>query len=399
VLEQAVVLAGGRGTRLGALTERLPKPMMPVAGGPFLDQLLWNLQRHGLRRVVLSVGYLADTIRDHVGDGSHYGLEVSYCHEDEPAGTGGALALALPQLEERFLVLNGDTLFDLNYLDLALALAEHDGALALRSVPDAGRYGSVQLEAGRVVAFLEKGRSGPGQINGGVYALRRSVVERSLGSSIERDWLPRLASEGRLAGRSYDGFFLDIGLPESLARAQLDVPDWRRMPAALLDRDGVLNVDRGYVHTPDAFAWRPGAIEAVKWLNDRGVLTIVVTNQTGIGRGYYTEEAFHDFSAWIDGQLHRHGAHLDATYFCPDHPEHGLGDYRRDSGCRKPQPGMLEAALRDWGFDRDRSFLVGDKVSDVQAAERFGIPGRLIGDENLLEVVRALHTEPRAAFG
>lgn len=391
MLNQAVILAGGRGTRLGALTEQLPKPMMPVDGGPFIDQLLWNLRRHGFRKVLLSVGYLSGVIRDHIGDGDPFGLEVSYCLEREPAGTGGALGLALPQLDERFLVLNGDTLFDVNYLDLALALEHNDAAVALRAVADVERYGSVLLDGDRVTAFAEKAGGGAGLVNGGVYALNRTVVEQSTGSSIEHDWLPALVASRRLAGRSYDGFFIDIGLPESLARAQLDVPDWRRKPAALLDRDGVLNVDSGYVHTPDAFAWKPGAVEAVKWLNDSGYLVIVVTNQAGIARGYYSEEAFLAFSDWIAEQLRQRGAHIDASYYCPDHPEHGQGIYRRDSGCRKPQTGMLEAAARDWVFDPERSFLIGDKDSDLEAAERFGVASYKVGDENLLGVVQAMH--------
>ena len=392
MLNQAVILAGGRGTRLGALTDRLPKPMMPVGDGPFLEQLLWNLRRHGIGKVLLSVGYLAEVVEGHFGDGSRFGLDIEYCLETEPAGTGGALKLALPQLEERFLVLNADTMFDLNYLDLGQLLEHGEVALALREVADSWRYGSVTVAGDRVTAFVEKAtEGGRGLINGGVYAMTQRAVAAAEGSSIELDWLPQLASTGKLLGRTYSGFFIDIGLPDVLAKAQLDIPDWRHMPAALLDRDGVLNRDKGYVHSPEAFEWRPGAIEAVKWLNDHGYLAIVVTNQAGIGRGYYSEAEFLAFTQWISDELRRHGAHLDATYYCPDHLEHGQGIYRRDSGCRKPQTGMLDEAWRDWKFDRDRGFLIGDKERDLLAAERFGLPGVDVGGADLLEVVEAMH--------
>ncbi len=207
MLNQAVILAGGRGTRLGALTDLLPKPMMPVGDGPFLEQLLWNLRRHGIGKVLLSVGYLAEVVEGHFGDGSRFELDIEYCLETEPAGTGGALKLALPQFEERFLVLNGDTLFDLNYLDLGQLLEHGEVALALREVADSWRYGSVTVAGDRVTAFAEKAyRGGRGLINGGVYAMTRRAVAAAEGSSIELDWLPQLASTGKLLGRTYSGF-------------------------------------------------------------------------------------------------------------------------------------------------------------------------------------------------
>jgi len=160
-------------------------------------------------------------------------------------------------------------------------------------------------------------------------------------------------------------------------------------PAAFLDRDGVLNVNHGYVSTPDRFEWIEGAREAVKALNDAGYLVIVVTNQSGIGRGYYAEAAFKDLCTWIDGELAAAGAHIDATYFCPNHPEHGVGVYKVACNNRKPAPGMLEQAATEWDVDKARSFLIGDKESDVQAAEAFGIPGHLFTGGNLFEFVRA----------
>lgn len=161
-------------------------------------------------------------------------------------------------------------------------------------------------------------------------------------------------------------------------------------PAAFLDRDGVLNVNHGYVYIPERFEWIPGAKEAVKLLNDAGYIVIVVTNQSGIGRGYYDEEAFHRLCAWIDAELAAVGARIDATYFCPNHPEHGIGPYKTACNDRKPAPGMLERAAAEWNIDKRTSFLIGDKLSDMQAADAFGIPGHLFTGGNLLEFVRGV---------
>lgn len=393
----AVVLAGGLGTRLGDLARDVPKPMLPVAGVPFLDHVVWNLRRHGITDVVFSIGHLAEVVRDHVGDGSALGIRARYAVEDSPLGTGGAVALAAEQLsDDAFLVLNGDTLFDLNYLDLALALDAEDAprplaAMALRPVPDAGRYGSVELAAGRVRAFAEKSAQGAGLVNGGVYVLRRELLERlpSGPSSLERDLFPALAAEGALVGRAYDGFFVDIGIPESLSGAQRSVAAWRRKPALFLDRDGTLNIDRGWLHEREEFEWTPDAREAVKYANDAGWLAIVITNQAGIGRGIYTEAEFHEFSAWIGEQLAEVGAHVDATYYCPHHPEAGLGEYLRACECRKPAPGMLLTAIREWDVDAAASVFVGDNDKDMAAGEGAGVRTVRFSGGSLLETVRA----------
>src|SRR5262245_61543699 len=222
MVKQAVILAGGFGTRLRAATRHTPKPLLEVAGVPFLDHLIWNVARHGIRRLLLLTGHLAPAFQARYGDGCAHGIAIDYGVEPEPYGTGGALALAARRLDERFLVLNGDTLFDLNYLDLAARI--EDGALAvvaLRQVDNVSRYGAVRLAGSRVEEFAEKGRPGPGAINGGVYVMRGEAVERlpEGPSSLERDLLPNLSAESRLAGAIYDGFFVDIGMAEALAAA------------------------------------------------------------------------------------------------------------------------------------------------------------------------------------
>lgn len=144
-------------------------------------------------------------------------------------------------------------------------------------------------------------------------------------------------------------------------------------PALFLDRDGVINVDHGYVSKPEQFDFIEGIFELVVAANHAGYLTIVVTNQAGIGRGYYTEEDFHQLTDWMCAQFEMRGAKIDAVYFCPFHPEHGVGKYRQDNVCRKPGPGMLLQAQKELSVDLKRSILVGDKPSDIQAGSRAGV--------------------------
>jgi len=148
--------------------------------------------------------------------------------------------------------------------------------------------------------------------------------------------------------------------------------------ALFLDRDGVINVDTGYVHRIEDFTFIDGIIELSRDRVERGWALVVVTNQAGIGRGYYGEQAFETLTAWMCGRFQAAGAPLDAVYHCPYHPEHGIGTYRQDSFDRKPNPGMLLRARDELGIDLSRSAIVGDTPTDMLAARRAGVPQRIL---------------------
>jgi D-glycero-alpha-D-manno-heptose 1-phosphate guanylyltransferase len=225
---EAIVLAGGLGTRLASRLQGLPKPMAPVAGRPFLEIVLTQLCRAGCTRVLLSVGHLHTLVQDHFG-ASFDGVRVDYAIESAPLGTGGAIRLALAQAEESsVLVLNGDTFLDADYADmLRFHLAERgDVTIAVVHRPDISRYGAVVVEDKRIVAFEEKGSSGPGWISAGAYVLSRNlawppVLEERF--SIEKDFFVPEVARIRPAAYKVDGYFLDIGVPEDLDRAQTEL--------------------------------------------------------------------------------------------------------------------------------------------------------------------------------
>ena len=386
---QAVVLIGGMGSRLGDRVKDCPKPLLPVAGRPFVEHVLLNLRRFGFDDIVFLAGYRASVVQSLYGPESafahQFGARIRVIVERAPLGTAGAIAAAAQALAPRFLLLNGDSFFDINYLDLCRDVTLGDssatGQIALRRVPDASRYGLIDLEGETVAAFREKPTTPtPGLINAGAYWLDRSIVSAITRSpsSLEQDVFPQLARQRLLIGRVYDGFFIDIGIPADLERADEVLSDQLTRPAVFFDRDGTLNVDAGYTHTIDAFRWLDGVPAMIKRLNDRGIFVFVVTNQAGVARGFYDESAVLELHRWMNEDLRRIGAHIDAFRYCPHHPNGIVPAYSRACDCRKPGSRMIEELLEQWTVRRERSLMVGDTPTDVAAGEAAGLATRLV---------------------
>jgi D-glycero-D-manno-heptose 1,7-bisphosphate phosphatase len=394
-IRQAVILVGGKGTRLGDLTRGTPKPMLKIAGEkPFLDYLIEWVARHGYEDIILLAGHLGDQVEaayqgHRIGDAA-----VRVLREQEPLGTGGALTVARGELDDMFAMMNGDALFDFNLRALEQK-ARESGALAtlaLRAVPDTSRYGRVLHENGRIVAFLEKdsSRAGPGLINGGVYILKRDVLDliERLPCSIETQIFPVLVERGEIASQEFDGYFLDVGLPETLEQGHRELPLTRHRHAAFLDRDGVINFDGGYTHRPEDLRFIPGAPEAIRHLNDVGYYVFVVTNQAGVARGLYGLDEVRRFNREIQHRLAASGAHIDRFYVAPYHPEGVVPEFAIEHFDRKPNPGMLLKAMAEWPVIKEKSFLVGDKESDIEAARRAGVAGYLFDHDDLRRFVK-----------
>jgi len=403
-VRQAAILIGGRGTRLGALAAGTPKPLLPCGDRPFLAWLMRELLRYGVRDVVLLAGHLPERVREELpGLVAALPVEarVRVSLEPFPAGTGGAVLHARRHLDERFLLCNGDSFLDGNLARLlagaAAAPPDTVAQVALRAVPDTSRYGVATRDGARVTAFRPRPPEGapaaPGLINAGLYVVRRDPLMERLRPvcSLETEVLPGLAAEGRLGASVLDGYFIDIGVPEDLARARAELPGRLRRSALLLDRDGVLNHDLGWVGTRDRFRWTDGAIEAVRLATEAGWHAMVVTNQSGVARGFYDEDAVRDLLDWMADAIRAGGGTLDDARYCPHHPEAPVPAYRRACGCRKPAAGMLRDLIARWELEPSRCRMIGDQPGDMAAAAAAGVAGHLLEPGRRLdELVRTL---------
>ncbi|MFT4517638.1 MAG: D,D-heptose 1,7-bisphosphate phosphatase [Halioglobus sp.] len=408
-VKQAAILIGGKGTRLGDAVKDTPKPLLDVCGRPFVEHLMLNLRRHGFDDFILLAGYQAGVVKDKYGAGAAFLSEldasITVIVEPSPLGTAGALKYAKNSLQDEFLLLNGDSIFDFNYLDLALAVddsntSEYLGRVALLPVENATRYGFVELDGDTVTAFREKPtQPESGTINSGVYWLKSKVLSYipDTPCSLEQDVFPTLVDQGRLSGRSYQGFFIDIGIPEDLQRARDSLSTELQKPAAFLDRDGTLNHDEGYTHKIEGFRWIDDAQAAIKALNDAGFLVFLVTNQAGIARGFYDAAAVDTLHDWMRGELASLGAHIDDIRFCPHHPQGSVAELSISCDCRKPGTAMLTSLVEDWHPDLSHSFMLGDSDKDAQAGIAIGIRGKKIDPACLLaEVTQMISYDEKA---
>ena len=378
---EAIILAGGLGTRLRGVIGEIPKCMAPVDGKPFLQYQLEWLSRFDIRHVVLSVGYLREQVMDFVKS-REWPFDISFAVEKEPLGTGGGIRLALTKCRgKQVFVLNGDTFFN---VDLEALTFTAPVTLALKPMRDFDRYGAVDWDGDLVNAFHEKRPCAEGLINGGVYAIDRSQLDMSLFPkrfSFEQEVLEPLTQYGLVAGVVQDGYFIDIGIPEDYARAQRELPEIQAVLRAsdavqvaeadtlFLDRDGVINrwLPGDYVRTWDMFAFLPCILESLRNWARRFKHIIIVSNQRGVGKGRMTQEELDTVHARMLDEIRRAGGRIDAIYTCSELDE--------DHPMRKPQTGMFAQACRDFpDITPERSLMLGDAESDREFAANCGMP-------------------------
>jgi D-glycero-D-manno-heptose 1,7-bisphosphate phosphatase len=382
--------------------------MLEIGGKPFLTYLISEFWRFGFSRFLLLAGYRAESVCDYFARQDAdvpAGVRVSVVAAQELLGTGGALRAVSGCLEREFLLCNGDSLCLFNILRLTAPLETPQGLarMALLRVGRATCRGQALFDGRLVRGFSERpGDIGPVCMNTGVCYLRREALQAVPAgkSSLEADLFPRLAERGQLEGELVSPrFFIDLGVPEDLERAASDLPRALCRPAVFFDRDGVLNHDFGYVHRVEDFRWIEGARESILACNEAGYLVFVATNQAGIAKGLYTESEMRVLHAHMQADLREMGAHVDAFAFCPHHPEGLVPELRQTCFCRKPEPGMILRLCREWAIEPAASFLIGDKPSDLQAAEAAGIAGYLFSGGNLLDAILPRLRQPGSETG
>lgn len=373
---EAIVLAGGFGTRLAHVVPDVCKPMAPVAGRPFLRFIMDQLAAAGFDRVVVADGYRREQIEDFFGS-AYRGMSIEYSPEETPLLTGGAVKRALSGCESDWVfVLNGDTWLDVDFAAMEAGAADAPenatAVIAVKRMRDFERYGTVDVDAcGSLTAFHEKRPCEEGLINAGVYLLRRDALNNmSEKFSLESDYFEHVVGDGALYAAECSGGFIDIGVPGDYELAQtMLAPLAKSWKLAMFDRDGTINVDTGHLHEPEKLELIPSTVDIMRgYSDDPDFKVVVVTNQAGIAKGLYTETDMRRLHRYMEDELEKLGVHVDAWYFCPHHP-----DYTGPCECRKPAPGMLLAAMRDFDSSPSGSVMFGDKAGDASAAMRAGV--------------------------
>ncbi len=388
--KQAVILAGGRGTRLGALTADRPKPMIEFHGKPFLTYLVEQLRDEGFERVLMLLGYLPGVVQDYFGNGERWGVAIEYSVTGPDDLTVHRLRTATPLLDEQFLLTYCDNYWPLQIDKLWRRFVESGGEALVTVYANRDGYTKdcVLVDDEQLVRVYDRSRSAP-DLQGveiGYAIVNRSVLDLlpAEDALFEEVVYPELARRGRLAAFVTEHRYYSVGSPE---RLPITAEFLAREPAVILDRDGVLNERpprAHYVRSWEEFHWLPGTLEALRLFAASGWRVIVVSNQAGVARGELTGEELVAIHDRLVNEAVLAGGRIDAVYNCPHGWEEGCD-------CRKPRPGMLFRAQKDFNLDLTRVPFVGDDERDQQAAVAAGcIPIAVTPERSLLDVANEL---------
>ena len=365
-IKQAAILCGGRGMRLRPLTDRMPKPMVPVNDIPFLQHLLDQLKDNGIKEVILMTGYLGEQIRDHFRDGGSLELKISYSHGPTEWETGQRVFEAKDMLEEKFLLLYSDNFLPFN-LEKAVKFHEEKRRLLSFIVQPKAR-GNIRLGEGGAVLAYDKTRSGEGLnfVELGYMVADKKIFEYYTDKEVSfSDIIAKLVSAGEVAGMPVLDTYYSIS---DMERLKLTEKYLKPKKILLVDRDGVINEKAPcgeYVTAWEKFSFIRENVEGMKRLSGAGFSFIVISNQAGIARGMVSAEAVDDIHQRMKDALEKKGVRILAIYLCPHH-------WDEKCLCRKPEPGLFFQASREWFFRLDKTYFIGDDYRDCQAAYRAG---------------------------
>ena len=411
---KTVIMAGGRGTRIASVANDVPKPMINICGKPILEHQIDNLKACGLTDIILVIGYLGEKIKDYFGDGSRFGVCIEYFIEDHPLGTAGAL-FKMPQLTEDFLLLCGDVIIDVDFNRFIAfhkekkawaSLVAHpnghpyDSSLLVTKIEAPKTAGGMPVDTHQVICWMAKEDERlyyKNRVNAGIELISPELLKETMKNfvprhpetpdkiDLDRDVLKINIGSGRIYAYDTPEYVKDMGTPDRFFEVENDIKTGKvhahnlknRQKAIFLDRDGTINKMVGFITKPEQFELLPGVAKAIKAINKSGYLAIVITNQPVIARGDCTFEQLQTIHNKMETELGKEGAFVDAIYVCPHHTDKGFSgerpEYKCDCDCRKPKPGLLLQAAKDFNIDLSQSYMIGDSDGDVRAGENAGV--------------------------
>lgn len=412
---KTVIMAGGMGTRIRAVANQIPKPMLKIEGVPVLEREIICLRDQGFSDFILTVSYMADMIIDYFGNGEKLGVNIEYFIERQPLGNAGALFKLRDRLDKTFLLLNADTVFDIDFNRFVNAHKSNGGFATIFTHPSSHMYDSsviISRTDGSVKEWLAKEEKKPkwyqNRVNAGLHVIDPFAIDIAeininrngtkadgniLKVDLDRQVLRPLCATGKVFCYDSPEYVKDMGTPE---RYELVCGDFRsglihkknlrnKQKAIFLDRDGTINRYAGFLRNVEDFELLPDVAEAIKRINKSGYLAIVVSNQPVIARGEITTEELQQIHNKMETLLGLKGAYLDAIYYCPHHPDKGydgeIPSLKIDCECRKPKPGMLLKAASEYNIDLEESWMIGDRENDIKAGKAAKCKTALIGND------------------
>ena len=391
-------MAGGKGTRLAAITgDVIPKPMAAIAGKPVIERAVIALRDNGVTDITVSVGHLADVIKNYLGDGEKFGVKIDYITEETPLGSGGALYYLKGRVRKDFVVCSGDTVFDIDVKRMLAFHKKKKAAATLFTHPNSHPYDSdivVTDRFGRVTGIDLKGRVRDyyykNNVNAGFFIVSPAALDyftEPKKVNMEHDFIASLIASGeRVYSYKSSEYIKDAGTPERFVKIEKEIEAGlvsarnlkNKQKAIFLDRDGTINVYKGFIKSADDIELLPGVGEAIGKINESGYLAIIVSNQPVIARGECSRaEVEREFDK-IQTLLGEKGVFIDGVYYCPHHPHSGFkGEVKRLKKicrCRKPDTGMIEAAAKDFNLDVSACAIIGDSDLDIKTGINVGIP-------------------------
>ncbi|WP_164173300.1 HAD-IIIA family hydrolase [Ruminococcus flavefaciens] len=420
---KTVIMAGGKGTRISSVASDIPKPMIKIDGVPVLEREICCLREQGFTDLILTVSHMSEQIIGYFGDGSRLGVNIEYFVEEQPLGNAGALFKLREKLNEDFLLLNADAVFDIDFNRFVDYHRKKGGLVTLFTHPNSHPYDSGLLIAdgdGTALKWLAKEDQRPqwyrNRVNAGLHVISPKALDMSgidadsVGTEkdgktvkvdLDRQILKPLCGTGKMFCYDSPEYVKDMGTPDRYAAVCADFKNGvvqaknlrSKQRAVFLDRDGTLNKYVGFLRNTDEFELVSGAAEAVKLINASGCLAIVATNQPVIARGEVTFDELAEIHNKMETLLGHEGAYLDGIYFCPHHPHKGyegeVPELKIECECRKPKAGMLLKAAEDFNIDLSQSWMIGDGENDILAGKAAGCRTALIGNESFGQDVTA----------
>ena len=408
---KTVIMAGGKGTRISSIASDIPKPMISIGGKPVLEYELEGLRDQGFTDIIITVSHLGNIIMEYFGDGAKispvtgkpFGVHIEYFFEKEPLGNAGALFKMKDKLNSDFLLLNADAIFDVDFQRFVDFHKNHGGLVTLFTHPNNHPYDSGLIIAdkdGRVEKWLTKEDPRPdyyqNRVNAGLHVVSPQILNVDIGTAkvdLDRQLLKPLAGSGKMFCYDSPEYVKDMGTPERYCSVSKDFKQGRvaaknlknKQRAIFLDRDGTINKYVGFLRNIDEFELLDGVADAVRALNEAGYLVIVATNQPVIARGEVSIEELQQIHNKMETLFGEKGAYVDKIYYCPHHPDKGFegerSEYKIVCNCRKPKPGMLFQAAKEFNIDLAQSWMVGDQKSDIQTGKAAGCHTALIGND------------------